>query len=541
MWQIIRFSLSLFTNKVKLGLYFVASILQESTDLAAPYCTGVIINLIMSKPSDFKVFFAPLLGLLIALLIKAWAEFYMNVNCPKLEVDSAYTIECKIYDVIQRQPFAYFKDMDAAQLVKQINTDTNGLAYFITRDATNAVKMLGTAIIAFCILLSINVYIAFITVGFAVTSTLIYKFSNGYLYKITSDFNDDLVQYNSAAFEQLSEAAFIKRHNLFDFERKRLNKKYFKVRKSMYSYGLGYGKVFLIFGHISAVITILMLGFAGWFAFSGLMAFGFVATCYSYFQIATEAISYFVMDFVQSIQNVKVYYERSKSLLNLKEDANGTGKVSIIDQISTCDLSFGYDESMPVLNNLSLTFNKGKAYAITGVNGVGKTTLLKLLDAEAQGCYTGEIQMGADELSYFDQYALRSTKVIYLEQKPQVVGGSVWENLTLYNNNADPIEAARYLECLGARYLLDNHQKQDKMIDPAATELSGGELQKIALTRAFLAHPQVLLLDEPSSALDAESTKALVELIGAVKQKSIVLFITHDSKLMAAADEVIVL
>lgn len=539
MLEVVTFCLSLFEKKLRLFFLIVASIVQESSNLAAPFCLGVLINLIIAQPRSLNDVYVPLLCLLVALVAKAWAEFYMNVSYPNLQADSSYYLEKKLYNHIQHLPFTFFKDLDAAKIRKQIDTDCNGMSEFVIKDFVSALKFFATALISFFILLSINVYIAFITVAFAVITTLIYRWFNEYLYKITFDFNDDLAKYNSAAMEQLTQAPLIKRHNLFDFHARILDERFVTIRTSMHKYGMGFGKVFLIFGHISALITMLMLATTGYLALSGQMQFGFIATCFSYYTILSEAIQYFYLDFGQSVQNVKVYYDRTIELFSKVEDICAPGEISDVDSISISNLSFSYTPEQPVLKGLTTEFKKGCAYHIKGVNGSGKSTLLKLIDAEYLGLYGGDILLNGRDIETLNQYTLRSQKVIYVEQKPPILPASLWDNIFMYNSCAQISEATHYLTVLHGAYLLDNAKQN--IIDPAATELSGGELQKIAIVRALLAHPDVLLLDEPSSALDADSARALVDVLNEVKQDAIVIFISHDEKLEAAADVVLTL
>lgn len=165
----------------------------------------------------------------------------------------------------------------------------------------------------------------------------------------------------------------------------------------------------------------------------------------------------------------------------------------------------------PLLQPLHFTLAAGDRVAITGPSGSGKSVLLRtlaLLDA-TQG---GEVHWQGAAIKATQITAYRS-HVCYIAQKPALLDGSVEDNLR-YPYSLKVHARARY-QREAALQLLAQAGKPASFLDKQASELSGGESQVLALVRALQLNPQVLLLDEPTAALDPESARQVEALVDA--------------------------
>lgn len=176
----------------------------------------------------------------------------------------------------------------------------------------------------------------------------------------------------------------------------------------------------------------------------------------------------------------------------------------------------------PVLKDLSYTFEEGKLYVIKGVSGCGKTTLLNLiggLDTPSRGEIVTDIEgQLSDHTGYIFQNSLLISKL------------TVMENLLLIKNA--PEEICSLGEQFGVESLLSKYPAQ----------ISGGERQRIAIIRALLKMPQILLADEPTASLDDENSAMIAETIAKLcTPDRIVIVSTHESYFDAYADEIIYL
>ncbi|WP_350343900.1 ABC transporter ATP-binding protein [Proteinivorax tanatarense] len=154
------------------------------------------------------------------------------------------------------------------------------------------------------------------------------------------------------------------------------------------------------------------------------------------------------------------------------------------------------------INNLEI--KEGKITCIVGESGSGKTTLLRMLN-KLISCDSGEIFFRNRLIDEIDSVQLRRN-VIMLPQEPAIFSGSIKDNLLIGLKFSEKQEAAEgeLQKALKTVYLR-------KMLDDEADKLSGGEKQRLALARVMLMNPEVLLLDEPSSALDEDTELLIIE------------------------------
>lgn len=188
-----------------------------------------------------------------------------------------------------------------------------------------------------------------------------------------------------------------------------------------------------------------------------------------------------------------------------------------------------------ILHLEHISIKRGEQTVLLGESGSGKTTLLRMFN-KLSSPDSGELCYNGQELTSFDSVALRR-EVVMLSQTPLVYPGTVRDNLLLgrrFSDQDDPTDTT-LKEML--RWL-----RLDKRLEESPQGFSGGEKQRLALARTLLMSPRVLLLDEPSSALDASTAD---DIIGAVftysKEKAItVIMVTHDQHLAEKYGEHIV-
>jgi molybdopterin-binding protein len=190
--------------------------------------------------------------------------------------------------------------------------------------------------------------------------------------------------------------------------------------------------------------------------------------------------------------------------------------------------------SRTVLNLETLDFEPGKLYAVTGPNGAGKTTLLMCIAGLLQPD-SGIIRLGGADLN-----AGRHSAIGFVMQRPVLFSGRVLDNIEYglrcagINGSSRRASALAMIERLGLNHAIHKSRRQ----------LSGGEIQRVAIARTLVLQPEILLLDEPFTHLDRESAHFLFELFNRLRQtgRNTVIMASHDLEMGAAlADEVIAL
>ncbi|WP_017672020.1 ABC transporter ATP-binding protein [Blastomonas sp. AAP53] len=193
----------------------------------------------------------------------------------------------------------------------------------------------------------------------------------------------------------------------------------------------------------------------------------------------------------------------------------------------------------PVLDGVSLTITAGQITAIMGPSGAGKSSLadviISLVTPDAgQLLVDGKPVSGADRQGW-----MRS--IAYMPQEIFLFPGTIRDNLLWASSSADDASLATALRRAAADFVLDLPDGLDTQIGQAGAGLSGGERQRIALARALLQQPQLLILDEATSALDAAAAARILEAVAALRGSTTVVLIGHTPAAAMIADQVLVM
>ena len=208
-------------------------------------------------------------------------------------------------------------------------------------------------------------------------------------------------------------------------------------------------------------------------------------------------------------------------------------------ELSFEQVSFGYDSAELVLRNLDLHVEAGQVLAIVGPSGAGKSTLLSLL-LRFNSAQAGRILLDGHDISLLRARELRK-QVALVPQRTTVFSGSIAEAIRFGRQatDAEIQDAARLANADGFIRSLPNGY--DTLLEERGTNVSGGQLQRIAIARAVLGNPALLLLDEATSALDAEAEAAVQLGLKQAMNGRTVLVIAHRLATVQEADQIVVL
>lgn len=191
-----------------------------------------------------------------------------------------------------------------------------------------------------------------------------------------------------------------------------------------------------------------------------------------------------------------------------------------------------------VLHELDIELHPGEITALVGPSGAGKSTIARLLLRLADPT-AGRVLCGATDLRDLPPDAWRA-QVAWVPQRPLLFAGSVAENIRLAAPQASDAEVGRAARAAGAaEFVAALPQGMDTQIGDGARRLSAGQRERIALARAFLADAPLLVLDEPTAHLDADSAQAVGEVLGRLAHGRTTLLIAHDPALAERADRVL--
>lgn len=303
-----------------------------------------------------------------------------------------------------------------------------------------------------------------------------------------------------------------------------------------------YNSVKLVVSAITGGFVYLIIGYK---AISGEIGLGNVVLVYSAVTMLIQAFADFSMIFTD-LRNNNEHLERYFKYVKMDEVGIAEEKVNVSEEeykISINDVSFKYPgENVYALKNISITIENGKKVAIVGSNGSGKTTLIKLLC----GLYTpthGTIYINDYKIdAESDVTVANLSSVVFQDYK--LLALSIGKNIAV----SDEIDDAKVWNVLEDVGLKEKVMMFDKGIEQAiyqdydeeGVSLSGGEEQKIAIARAVYKAAPILILDEPTAALDPISEYEIYKKLNQISNNKTTIFISHRLYSCRFCDEIIV-
>jgi phosphate transport system ATP-binding protein len=204
-----------------------------------------------------------------------------------------------------------------------------------------------------------------------------------------------------------------------------------------------------------------------------------------------------------------------------------------IDRMQVEKLSIAY-AGKPAVKEVSLPIRQGEVLALIGPSGCGKTTLLRSLNRLTEltktASATGSITLDGEDIAALEPTALRR-RVTMVFQQPNPFPMSVFDNVAYVlreQASRRPRKAALQASVRSALERAGLYDEVKDNLDHPALRLSGGQQQRLCIARALAADPEVLLLDEPCSALDPQSTQVIEELIVQLREQVAVVIVTHN-------------
>ena len=286
-------------------------------------------------------------------------------------------------------------------------------------------------------------------------------------------------------------------------------------------------------------VAILWLGF--YMALSGQVTVGSVMTFYALLAYFTEPIKNLI-GLQPTIQTAFVAADRLNDILDLhsEEIEEGGETLPVIDTLAFQNVDFRYGNRELTLEDISFTISKGEKIAIVGESGSGKTTLAKLL-LRFYEPERGSILLNGGDVTELDLYALRRA-VAYVDQNTFLFSDTIKNNLKLGNAEATDAEIEQVCKISRADEFIGKLPLgYDTPLDENGMNLSGGQRQRLAIARALLKKPQLLILDEATSNLDTITEASIKNTISQVNSDTTCMIIAHRLTTIRNCDRIYVM
>lgn len=464
--------------------------------------------------------------------------YITNQQDTYLKTQMGFAFNRDVLSHIQSLPISYIEKQDVAALNQRISQDTNSLISFCIDSFECIIVSIFKLLLSFLFIYLFNPMIAFIVILFIFVYYCVYRLLRNKLYTSSLILKQSQAEYFGKLHAQLSQLKQLKLNAIIHEYILRLDTPF----KHMLNSILQYQKVFYIYYGLDNLIltlaNIFLFIFGGQQVIHGKLSIGEFTILSTYFGVMINSARYF-FTLGKNIQDNLVSYKRLKDIFSLSPNIQGEIKLNFISNIRLNDFSIYFDEKC-ILNHISLFFEKGNIYSIIGSNGSGKSTLVNSLLGLYPEKSKGKLLYNDVPIDLLNMDHVFSTLFGILEQEPQLFQETLEYNITLGNPELSNIPLNDYFELLNLKDFISELPSGLKtLISDKATNISGGEKQKICLLRIILKNPEVFILDEPTSALDISTANNLKDYLYSIKKDKIIIIVTHNQSFIDIADKVI--
>lgn len=363
------------------------------------------------------------------------------------------------------------------------------------------------------------------------------------LRNLAGQVQDQLARTMVVLEEVISSIKVVKSYNREEYEKKRFEEGIesafdAEVKKVKVSAFFGPFVLFLTF-----LVSALLIWYGGRQVMTGTTTPGELAAFFLYAIIIAGPIGTFVRLYTQiqeALGAIRRVYEILETRPLIVDPENPVAFDHVQGGIEFDHVSFGYNKETPVLKDVSLQVRPGEQVALVGPSGAGKSTVIQLVHRFF------DVDSGAIRI---DGHDIRDTElktflnhVALVPQETLLFGGTIRENILYGKLDATDDEldkAARFANAYD--FIKDMDQGYDTVVGEKGVKLSGGERQRIAIARALLKNPKILILDEATSSLDNQSETLIQDALENLMQDRTTLIIAHRLSTVHNADRIVVL
>ena len=536
-------------TKVRRGIVY--SILNKIFDLAPPILIGIAIDIVVEGSDSFignlgysdrrqQLIILAVLTFIIWGLESAF-DYIAAVTWRNISQDIEHSLRTDAFNNVLGLDLAFFENKSSGRLMAILNDDVNQLETFLDNGANRLVQTATTVLViggTFLYISPLVAVFAFIPIPIIIFGSL--RFTNRIAERYTK-IRNDIENLNANLSNSITGILTVKSFNREKKESERITLSSNEVKSA------NYHAIRLSAAFIPIIRIAILFGFTATLLIGGFLALDGeikVAT-YSVMLFITQRLLWPLTELGVIFDSYQKAMASFRRIINLKNTTptidNGNEKlISFNKKIQISNLNFEYVKNFPVLNDISIDINKGQTTAIVGSTGSGKSTLIKLV-LRLYDSTSGEIKFDGKNIRDLELDSLRN-KIGLVSQDIFLFEGTVFENIAYGNLDAkdeEVWEAAKLSESDKFINLLPN--KENTIVGERGQKLSGGQRQRISIARAILKNPEILILDEATSAVDNETEAAIQRSINTLKEGRTVIAIAHRLSTIRNAEIIYVL
>ncbi len=540
LWRIVKLS---FRYKATLLTALAATLIIQLLWVVFTYMKGLVVdNYVTSGSQDFTGLLLMMGGYLLIPLLLFGLE-YINERC------SSYTaamvgrdLRGILFERIQNQSMKNALKRPTGEQIKRIANDTEKVQDFVSYHGKEAVVRVFSVSVILAVMFWMNwkltCWIVLPIIAGFFFSRFIFKRMN-HPFRINWKLFSKM---ESVLYDILSGIMAVK---VFGSEKREIKHYSGCSEKFAHSMYVANFYWFVMFPVSTFVVTLgeyFYLYFGGNDVLSGVLSFGKMVTFLSCIGLLYAPLNW-LMQLPRQLAQTAISAGKIFEIIDEKEDVldreNAIDK-EIEGNVAFEHVHFGYKVYNPVLKDINFSVKKGEMIGIVGPSGVGKSTMINLI-MRLYDVSNGQILIDGTDIRDISQHSLRSQIGVVL-QETYLFDGTVWDNLIYAKPDATMEEVVQAAKIANAHdFICKMPDGYQEYIGSRGYKLSGGEKQRIAIARAILRDPKILILDEATASLDTETEKMIQEALKNLTRDRTTFAIAHRLSTLRNAYRLIVL
>ena len=554
----IRITDLLYPHWLTLSFAFIAVIGESVTDLLEPWPLKIVFDYVFGSKrmpdwlagivsyigtDKFSILnFAVLSVLVIAIVgaLSSYCEKYLTTSVGQWVMHDLRRV---LYSHIQRLSLSFHDHKRTGDLISRVTTDIDAVQSLISTVllglAVNVLTLVGMMLV----MLYLNWAFTLIALMVAPGLFLVVYHYTHRIKRASRAMRQQEGEVVNVLEEVLSSIRVVKAFAREDYEQKRFERESREsVEKALQARNVK-AKLPPIVEMIVACGTCLVLWYGARLVLTGTLTSGELLVFLLYLGKMYKPMRE-LLKMTDTISKASVGWERIREVLEnemqIRDVRGAKSAPRFKGKIEFDRVSFSYDSNQPVLKDITLKIEPGQLAALVGPTGAGKTTIVSLLP-RFYDLTSGEIKIDGTDIRKFKQKSLRE-QISFVLQETLLFRAPVWQNIAYGKPEASRAEIIRAAKLANADEFIDKMPEgYDTMIGEHGATLSGGQRQRITIARAIIRNSPILILDEPSAGLDAESEKLVFDALGNLMEGKTSIVIAHRLATVIRADVIFVI
>ncbi|KNF07555.1 ABC-type multidrug transport system, ATPase and permease component [Gottschalkia purinilytica] len=526
-----------YLRKELLGLFF--TILYAIGSFLSPLASKYLIDNVIQVKNITNLYFGIMVFFVIS-FIQPIVGFFKDVIFLNISENITYDIRNDVFNSVLNSPIDFFSKNKKGEIVSRIINDCQILGEFITNFLVVYIKNILSIIVILIGMFYLSPKITGVTIIFLIFASLLIVLM-GKVFRRLSLIRQK--NYDKLCVKVNQMIDLIETIKSFVIEKK-IKDNFQDINKKNKKDNIKIQKIHIIINNLINSVVIIVLcfiyGFGTIEVSKNNLTIGTVVALGVYFQMIIQPIFEVINNHI-SLEKIVPVLNRINEFTNIKlEDFENdiNHKVVIYNDIDIQDVSFSYNDSWN-LEYINMHIQKGNLIGILGQAGSGKSTLVNII----LGFYEpkkGTILLDGISTNDLGKHSVRQA-IGYVPQNIQLFNDSIRENIRCYNDKIDDEDIMQVCKKTGIHEFIMSLDKGYDTIINEKINISGGQKQMIAISRALAKDPSILIFDEPTSALDPKNEKEITSLISSLRGKYTLIIITHNISTVYNADNIFVL